>query len=52
MAYAVFETNAKVGKYNTSTDSWTYDEWNTQFLRCFGFGIDSLTFLSCIGFLF
>lgn len=42
-AYAVFETNAKVGKYNTSTDSWTYDDWNTECSSCTGFGVDSIT---------
>lgn len=42
-AYAVFETNAKVGKYNSATNAWTYDDWNTECLSCFGFGIDSIT---------
>lgn len=42
-AYAVFETNAKVGKYTESTNSWTYDDWNTECSSCLGFGIDSLT---------
>ncbi|MGI0057462.1 MAG: hypothetical protein ACREAK_08840, partial [Nitrosarchaeum sp.] len=34
--------NAKVGIYNISANTWTYDDWNTECSGCAGFGIDAI----------
>ena len=40
-AYVNYQNNAKVSRYDTTTNTFTTDDWNTECLSCFGFGLDS-----------
>lgn len=40
-AYVNYQNNAKVSRYDTTSNTFTTDDWNTECLSCFGFGLDS-----------
>lgn len=39
--FVTFNNNAKVARWDTLTDAWLSDDWNTECSTCTGFGIDA-----------